>query len=330
MSYISLSIPSTDGVHRIAARVCLPAPETAVVGYFQVVHGMAEHIGRYDRFLSDLAAQGYIAFGHDHLGHGHTVSDGAELGHIAARNGWRLLADDVAAVRHHVMAAYPARVPYLLMGHSMGSFVVRTASVLHGPPDGLVVMGTGGPNPLSGTGLLVIRLVKALRGGKYRSAFLKKLIFGSYDRGFSSGLSSGFSAGSSAGSPSGSVSGDGGDLWLSADPANRDAYHADPLCGFPFSAAAMEDLVRLQRFANSRAFFSGMGDTPVLLVSGGDDPVGGHGRGVTAVYERLRKSGTPVEMKLYSGLRHEILNEGAAYGEITGDILDFAARVCRK
>ena len=314
MSYISLSIPSTDGVHQIAARVCLPAPETAVVGYFQVVHGMAEHIGRYDRFLSDLAAQGYIAFGHDHLGHGHTVSDGAELGHIADRNGWRLLADDVAAVRHHVMAAYPARVPYLLMGHSMGSFVVRTASVLHGPPDGLVVMGTGGPNPLSGTGLLVIRLVKALRGGKYRSAFLKKLIFGSYDRGFSSG----------------SVSGDGGDLWLSADPANRDAYHADPLCGFPFSAAAMEDLVRLQRFANSRAFFSGMGGTPVLLVSGGDDPVGGHGRGVTAVYERLRKSGTPVEMKLYSGLRHEILNEGAAYGEITGDILDFAARVCRK
>lgn len=310
MSYISLSIPSTDGVHQIAARVCLPAPETAVVGYFQVVHGMAEHIGRYDRFLSDLAAQGYIAFGHDHLGHGHTVSDGAELGHIADKNGWRLLADDVAAVRHHVMAAYPARVPYLLMGHSMGSFVVRTASVLHGPPDGLVVMGTGGPNPLSGTGLLVIRLVKALRGGKYRSAFLKKLIFGSYDRGFSSG--------------------DGGDLWLSADPANRDAYHADPLCGFPFSAAAMEDLVRLQRFANSRAFFSGMGDTPVLLVSGGDDPVGGHGRGVTAVYERLRKSGTPVEMKLYSGLRHEILNEGAAYGEITGDILDFAARVCRK
>ena len=51
---------------------------------------------------------------------------------------------------------------------------------------------------------------------------------------------------------------------------------------------------------------------------------------MTAVYERLRKSGTPVEMKLYSGLRHEILNEGAAYGEITGDILDFAARVCRK
>ncbi len=309
MSYISLSIPSTDGSHRLAARVYLPAPETAVIGYFQVVHGMAEHIGRYDRFLADLAARGFIAFGHDHLGHGHTVSDSTELGHIADKNGWRLLADDVVAVRTHVMAAYPARVPYLLMGHSMGSFVVRTASVLHGAPDGLVVMGTGGPNPLSGIGLCVIRLVKALRGGRYRSAFLEKLTFGTYDRGFS---------------------GDGGNLWLSADGANRDAYHADPLCGFRFSAAAMEDLVRLQRFANRKAFFSGMGDTPVLLVAGGDDPVGDHGRGVTAVYERLRKSGTPVEMKLYSGLRHEILNEGAAYGEITGDILDFALRVCRK
>ena len=92
----------------------------------------------------------------------------------------------------------------------------------------------------------------------------------------------------------------------------------------------MEDLVRLQRFANSKRFFNGMGGTPVLLVSGGDDPVGGHGRGVTAVYNKLRKAGTPVEVKLYSGLRHEILNEGAAYGEITGDILDFALRVCEK
>ena len=62
MSYISLSIPSTAGVHRIAARVYLPSPETAVVGYFQVVHGMAEHIGRYDRFFSDLASRGFLAF----------------------------------------------------------------------------------------------------------------------------------------------------------------------------------------------------------------------------------------------------------------------------
>lgn len=311
MSYISLSIPSTDGVHRIAARVYLPSPETAVVGYFQVVHGMAEHIGRYDRFFSDLASRGFIAFGHDHLGHGHTVSDAAELGHIADKGGWRLLADDVAAVRKHVMATYPAKVPYVLLGHSMGSFVVRTASVLHGKPDGLVVMGTGGPNPLSGIGLQVIRLVKALRGGKYRSAFLERLTFGSYDRGFPK-------------------DGDGGNLWLSADGANRAAYRDDPLCGFRFSAAAMEDLVRLQRFANSKRFFNGMGGTPVLLVSGGDDPVGGHGRGVTAVYNKLRKAGTPVEVKLYNGLRHEILNEGAAYGEITGDILDFALRVCEK
>ncbi len=308
MTCVSLSIPSTDGVHPIAARVYLPAPGTAVVGYFQVVHGMAEHIGRYDRFLSDLAARGFIAFGHDHLGHGHTVSNSAELGHIADKNGWRLLADDVAAVRRHVMAAYPAKAAYILMGHSMGSFVVRTASVLHGTPDGLIVMGTGGPNPLSGIGLCAIRLVKALRGGKHRSPFLERLAFGTYDRGFS---------------------GDGGSLWLSANPANRAAYRADPLCGFRFSAAAMEDLVRLQRFANSKAFFDGMGSTPVLLVSGCDDPVGDHGRGVTAVYKRLQKSGTPVEMKLYAGLRHEILNEGEAYGEITGDILDFAVRIAK-
>ena len=307
--FIPLRVPSSDGVHSLSARVYLPPENVPVLGYFAVVHGMAEHIARYDRFLTDLAAHGYIAYGHDHVGHGHTVSDSAERGHIADKNGWRILADDVAAVRSHVTAAYPARVPYILMGHSMGSFVVRTASILHTGPDALICMGTGGPNPLSGIGLGVIRLVKALHGGKYRSPFLQKLLFGSYDRSFS---------------------GEGGDLWLSADSENRLAYHADPLCGFPFSAAAMEDLVRLQRFANSRRFFSGMGSTPVLLVSGKDDPVGDYGRGVTAVYRRLLTSGTPAEMRLFTGLRHEILNERAAYDEVAGAILSFADRICRK
>ena len=66
-------VPSCDGIHTLSGVVFLPDGE--VKGYFHVVHGMTEYIGRYERFLRDVAEKGWIAFGYDHLGHGKSVSD---------------------------------------------------------------------------------------------------------------------------------------------------------------------------------------------------------------------------------------------------------------
>ena len=60
----------------------------------------------------------------------------------------------------------------------------------------------------------------------------------------------------------------------------------------------------------------------VMLVSGGDDPVGDYGKGVTKVYDKLKKAGKDAKMKLYPNNRHEILND-TAYDEVTADIIDF-------
>lgn len=294
------TVPSCDGEHMLAGRVYLP--QGAPKGLFHVVHGMTEHIARYDGFMRQMAQDGYICFGYDHLGHGRTAGDDSDLGFIAHKDGWRKLAQDVAGFSTAMRQEYGERLPYVLMGHSMGSFVVRVASVTCVHPDALVIMGTGGPNPASGIGLLVIRAVRAVRGERAFSPLVKKLAFGSFNSHFA---------------------GEEANAWLTKDTAVRAAYAADKYCTFEFTVSAMQDLVTLNRQANSRRFFHGLDkDMPVLLVSGRDDPVGDYGRGVTAVYRRLRAAGRNVQMKLYDNCRHEILNDSCRE-EVIADIRAF-------
>ena len=86
-------VPSSDGEHKLSGVAYYP--ETGIRGFFQVVHGMAEHIGRYERFMRDMAEEGFVCFGYDHLGHGNTARDDGELGYIAKKDGWKLLVEDV-------------------------------------------------------------------------------------------------------------------------------------------------------------------------------------------------------------------------------------------
>ena len=89
-----MRVPSSDGIHTLVGRVY--RPEGRVRGLFHVVHGMTEHIARYDPLFRRMAEDGYLCFGYDHLGHGATARDAGELGYIADRDGWRRLAQDVA------------------------------------------------------------------------------------------------------------------------------------------------------------------------------------------------------------------------------------------
>lgn len=287
---------SSDGIHTLAGHVYLPDGQPR--GVFHAVHGMAEHIARYDTLMRAMAADGWLACGYDHLGHGHTVRDDSELGYIAPKDGYDLLARDVAAFYGAVCTQYGvADAPYVLMGHSMGSFVVRYATTQgYVKPDRLIIMGTGGPNPIAGMGLAVIGLVKLLRGEKYVSRFVDNLAFGSYNDRFGGG-------------------GEGADnyKWLNTLREPVEVYCADPLCGYKFTVSGMGDLVRLISKTNNAKWFRSLPDgIKVLLVSGGDDPVGDYGRGVTAVYDRLRAAGVAVECRLYDGARHEILLDTSA------------------
>ena len=303
MCYQPFTASSSDGAHTLSGRVYLPTGRPR--GFFQVVHGMTEHIARYDIFMRALAAAGYLVFGYDHLGHGDTAGAG-EHGFIASRDGDKLLVADVTAFSSAVFSAFGRQdEPYILMGHSMGSFVVRCAVANGVYPDRLIVMGTGGKNPLAGVGLALIALIRAVRGERHISSFVDSIAFGSYNKRFGGG---------SAEDPK---------PWLTNDESVRAAYYADPYCSFCFTVSAMGDLVRLIREANrSSAYRATPQDLPILLVSGEEDPVGNYGDGVREVAEAYQKAGGRVTLRLYSKARHEILND-VTYDRVLTDILAF-------
>ena len=302
MKIIEKEVLSSDKKHRLNGVVYLPDGEAK--GLFHVVHGMTEYIGRYDAFMRTLAENGWIAFGYDHLGHGKTVADSSELGFIAKKDGWKLLIDDVFLFGETMRGEYGAAgMPFILMGHSMGSFIVRLAAAKYNHYDKLIVMGTGGPNPAAGAGIAVAGMLKAFRKDSACSDLIYSMAFGTYNKGFE----------------------DENDkyAWLSVDRKNRDEYRQDPLCTFMFTISAMQDLIRLNKYSNDKAWFDGIDkQKPILLVSGSEDPVGEHSKGVTKVYDLLKEAGADVTMKLYDGYRHELLKDFCG-DEVTEDILRF-------
>ena len=303
-----LKVLSSNGVHKLAGVVFVPTTRKPI-GFFQVVHGMTEYIGRYERFMTEMAEQGWICFGHDHLGHGHTVNDASELGFIASEGGADLLQRDVKKVADAVIKHYtPAgtKMPYVLMGHSMGSFIVRLATEKkYVAPDRLIVMGTGGPNPVAGMGLVLIKIIKRLRGERHISKLLEKMAFGNYNDAWGGGTDTDT------------------DPWLTSIESVRMRYYGDPLCTFKFTVSAMGDLITLTKEANRKEWFTNMPkNVPVLLVSGEADPVGDFSEGVEKVHNGLIRAGVRSEMKIYENARHEILND-ISYDAVVRDILSF-------
>lgn len=298
---IDKEVLSSDKIHQLKGKIYIP--EGSARGLFHVVHGMTEHIARYDGFMRALAEDGWIVFGYDHLGHGHTARDDSELGFIAHENGWEKLVDDVFLYGNEIRKAMGGDLPFILMGHSMGSFIVRLTAAKYNHYDKLIVMGTGGPNPAAGAGIAMAGMLKKLKGERHISPFLYKTAFGTYNKRFEEENDK--------------------YAWLSTLRETRDKYRADKYCTFLFTVSAMQDLVRLNKGCNEKSWFESIDkQKPILLVSGGEDPVGDYGEGIKKVFNSLKATGANVQMKLYEGCRHEILND-ICRDEVIADIKRF-------
>ena len=298
---INKEVLSSDRIHQLKGKIYIP--EGPARGLFHVVHGMTEYLDRYDGFMRAIAEQGYIVFGYDHLGHGHTALHDSELGFIAHENGWEKLIDDVFVFGNVIKKAMGDHLPFILMGHSMGSFIVRMTAAKYHHWDKLIVMGTAGPNPAAGAGIFLAGVIKKLKGERHISPFIYKMAFGAYNKRFES-----------ENDPY---------AWLSVNRENRDKYRADKYCTFMFTVSAMQDLIRLNKGCNEKDWFSSIDkEKPILLVSGSEDPVGEYGAGVKKVYDSLVAAGANVQMKLYRDCRHEILND-ISRDEVIADIKAF-------
>ena len=138
------TFPSSDGKTDLHAVDWVP--DSPVRAVLQISHGVSEYILRYQALASFLTERGIAVAGHDHLGHGTSVSPGAPRLYFGPRGSWDLVEADLFA-RHQLVRQNFPDVPVFLMGHSMGSFLARTFLIRHpGAVEGAIIMGTGQPS----------------------------------------------------------------------------------------------------------------------------------------------------------------------------------------
>lgn len=285
------SFLSKDGKTKIHAVKWMPeSGEYRAV--LQITHGMVEYIERYKPFAEFLNDQGVLVVGHDHLGHGASVASEEELGYFAEPDPSDTLVEDMHTLRTTVQAENPG-VPYFMMGHSMGSFLLRQYLTMRAEGlAGAIVMGTGDmPYALLKAGQAVCKSISLTKGWHHRSHLVNQLGMGGYNRQFE---------------PSDSTKD-----WITSDDSKRKEYEADPLCNFVFTVNGYYQMFEGMKVLTRRHAMDKIPvELPVIFVSGAEDPVGSNGVGVTRVFRKYEAHGmTDVEMKLYAGDRHEILNE---------------------
>ncbi|MDY5985349.1 MAG: alpha/beta hydrolase, partial [Lachnoclostridium sp.] len=175
--------PSRDGVTQIHGIMWMPEGEVKAV--LQICHGMVEYIDRYDEFAGFLAEQGYCVVGHDHLGHGKSIQSEECYGYFHEKKGNQYVIGDIHRLRQMAMKKYP-EVPYFMLGHSMGSYLLRQYLTMYGNGlDGAIIMGTGYMGPvILGAGKCLCRAIAAVKGWKYRSALINNIGFGGFNRKF--------------------------------------------------------------------------------------------------------------------------------------------------
>lgn len=282
---------SRDGKSKIYA--CKWIPDGEVRAVFQIVHGMAEHIGRYEELAEYLCSRGYLVVGEDHLGHGRTAEiNKAKRGYICEKHMDTCLIRDVHRLKKIIQQEYPG-VPIFIMGHSMGSFIMRNYMYRYGTGiDGCIVMGTGHQS----RGLLrVSRTVAAVQGfilgDDHVSSTIDKLAFGAYNRRIKD-LKTPYD-------------------WLSRDRERVQKYIEDPYSGFTFTVNGFKCLFKLiWKLTDDENLEQMPLELPVLMVSGAEDPVGDYGRAVKQVYDSYIALGMKdVTLKLYPEDRHELTNE---------------------
>jgi len=298
-----ITFPSRDGKTTIYAEKYVPDKE--IRGILIVAHGMNEYFGRYLEMCEVLANEGYLVAGPDHLGHGHTAKlYQGEEGYFAENDGATVVVRDVHRLKKLIQAEYPEK-PVFILGHSMGSSIVRNYIEMYGTGiQGALIMGTARLSTVKlVSGLLYTRLSAMIHGWHYRDRFCTRMALGTFAKSFP---------------------GDGPDGWHCSRKEARDFDKTDDMLGGEFTLNGYYCLITLfLRMQDKKRMQKIPKELPLFILSGEDDPVGEFGSGVRAVEEEYRKSGIKnIRMKLYPGDRHELYNEGDRFN-VFFDIMEF-------
>ena len=290
-SFQEFYFSSSNGHSRIRAMKCLPDVQPKAI--LQIAHGIAEHIDRYAPFMEFLASNAYIVVANDHLGHGKSVSAPEDqLGFFADHDGWDCVVKDMKTLQDMTREEHPG-LPYVMFGHSMGSFLTRTFLIRYPDKyDAAILSGTGHQaKSIVYSGNALAAMYTKFSGPRSNGKTLNDIAFGSYNKAFEPKRTE-FD-------------------WLSRDNEQVDKYINDPLCGFIPTVSLFRDMTGGIKFITKQKNIDSMSkEQPVYFMSGDADPVGENGKGVNRAYKAFCKAGLhDVTIHLYPGGRHELLNE---------------------
>ncbi|HBF6471336.1 TPA: lysophospholipase [Clostridioides difficile] len=257
----------------------------------QIAHGMAETAQRYETFAKVLTKNGYIVYINDHRGHGKTAKIIENVGHLAEKEGFRCLVEDMYTLTN-IIKKENEDLPIYLFGHSMGSFASQRYIMDYGNNlSGLILCGSNGKQGiiLNLAHLIINREIKKY-GRRSRSNKINDLIFGGQI--IRRNEKTKFD-------------------WLSRDKEQVEKYINDPFCGVVCSCGFFYDLVQgLKEIEDKENLKKVPLDIPIYIISGDKDPIGKNGKGVLRLRDRYIKLGVKdVTCKLYKDGRHELLNE---------------------
>ncbi len=283
--------PSKDGNTEIHTIEWKPAGQVRAV--LQMCHGMVEYIDRYSEFAEYLCSHGFYVVGNDHLGHGKSVQNKTEYGYFHEKYGNSCVLADMHTLHQRTAKKYP-NVPYFMLGHSMGSILVRQYIQMYGNElDGAILMGVVQEQPkvVLNCGMELCQVLSVLRGGHYRSKLVDDMVTGSFNKKFAPNTTRAD--------------------WVTSDKERLEAYCADPLCSFRFTVNAYYHMLAgMKKMQKKESVFMIPKNLPILLAAGTEDPCGGMGKGVRKIYEKYKKAGIKdISLRLYAGDRHELLNE---------------------
>lgn len=282
---------SRDGKTKLYA--CAFYPEQEPICILQIVHGMKDRMARYEDFARFLTERGVLVVGNDHLGHGKTVKEGDIYGYFCENDPATVLVRDVHRLKKIMEEKYPT-IPYIIYGHSMGSFIVRNYMARYGTGvEGTILAGTGTPTKAELIfGKCLTGVIGKVKGTKYVSKLVDNISTKNYMSGIENAKTE--------------------HDWLSKNEETIAAFAADPLCsGYTFTVNGYDTLFELAlRMQKKENLLKIPKKLPILIVSGTEDPVGNKGLAPKKLYDDyLNLDLTKTALKLYSGVRHEVLRE---------------------
>lgn len=271
---ISEQYIENDG-RRIRVKVFMPENPICAI---QVLHGMAEHMERYDEMNTWLAMNDCMVIMHDHRGHGRDETD---LGHFES---FDILISDAIAVS----TLTPKTMKKFILGHSMGSVAARR--LLELPVyDGGIIVGTGNKDTAGDSAAITGLSVVARLNKKSKSQTINTLAFAGYDDAFP---------------------GTQKNRWLCGDSKVVDLYNKDPLCGFLLSNGALNEIVKHIKLTGKQKHLQSLSpDVPILLIGGKEDPFSNKGKDIRMLARTLIRFTDSVSVQLYDDSRHEVLFE---------------------